>query len=168
MVASTPKGICTVSFVENEMEGVAELKSKWFNARLVNRTSAMHKTILSFFAGDWDHPEKIRLHLKGTPFQIKVWEALLKVPLGSLATYQQIARAVENPGSVRAVGTAVGSNPIAYIIPCHRVIRSTGIIGNYHWGETRKTAMIGWEGGRVFGDENQQVETAGARRKRQL
>ena len=89
--------------------------------------------------------KKIKLLLKGSKFQVKVWEALLKIPFGSVSTYKNIADTVGQPGAVRAVGSAVGANPVAFIIPCHRVIRSEGSIGEYHWGATRKKAMIGWE-----------------------
>ena len=85
------------------------------------------------------------MHLKGTPFQIKVWEALLKIPMGDVSTYSGIATSINNPNASRAVGTAIGDNPVAFLIPCHRVIRSTGNFGQYHWGSIRKTAMIGWE-----------------------
>jgi AraC family transcriptional regulator, regulatory protein of adaptative response / methylated-DNA-[protein]-cysteine methyltransferase len=91
----------------------------------------------------------VKLHLKGTAFQLKVWETLLKIPEGSLATYKTIAEKINNPNALRAVGSAIGQNPIAYIIPCHRVIQSAGTFGNYHWGATRKTAMIGWEAAKV-------------------
>ncbi|MEO6977115.1 MAG: methylated-DNA--[protein]-cysteine S-methyltransferase, partial [Mucilaginibacter sp.] len=83
--------------------------------------------------------------LKGTPFQIKVWETLLKIPMGGVSTYSGIAEKLNNPKASRAVGSAVASNPVAFLIPCHRVIRATGEFGQYHWGSTRKTAMIGWE-----------------------
>ena len=88
---------------------------------------------------------QIKLHLKGTAFQIKVWETLLKIPVGQLSTYGNIAAQIEHPKAARAVGSAVGDNPVAFLIPCHRVIQSTGHFGQYHWGSTRKVAMIGWE-----------------------
>ncbi|HEY8734590.1 MAG TPA: methylated-DNA--[protein]-cysteine S-methyltransferase, partial [Puia sp.] len=91
---------------------------------------------------------RIKLHLKGTPFQIKVWNALLKIPAGSLKSYLEIANEIGDPHASRAVGTAIGSNPIAYLIPCHRVITSSGQLGGYHWGIDRKTVMIGYEGAR--------------------
>jgi AraC family transcriptional regulator of adaptative response/methylated-DNA-[protein]-cysteine methyltransferase len=84
-----------------------------------------------------------------TPFQIKVWEALLKIPIGDESTYSGIATSINNPNASRAVGTAIGDNPVAFLIPCHRVIRSTGDFGQYHWGSIRKTAMIGWEAAKV-------------------
>ena len=82
---------------------------------------------------------------QGTNFQLKVWEALLRIPPGAVTTYGQIAQSIGSPAAVRAVGTAVGSNPVGFLIPCHRVIQSTGKLGGYHWGEMRKTAIVGWE-----------------------
>jgi AraC family transcriptional regulator of adaptative response/methylated-DNA-[protein]-cysteine methyltransferase len=91
------------------------------------------------------------MHLKGTEFQLKVWHALLTIPFGDLSTYGHIAEKIENPKASRAVGTAIGNNPVSFIIPCHRVIQTSGAIGGYMWGPNRKTAMIGWEGVRVKG-----------------
>ena len=85
------------------------------------------------------------MHLKGSPFQLKVWEALLRIPEGHLSSYSNIAAAIEQPGAQRAVGSAIGSNPVGFIIPCHRVIKNVGGIGEYRWGKARKMAMIGWE-----------------------
>ncbi len=85
------------------------------------------------------------MHLKGTDFQLKVWEALLKIPMGKLSTYGSIAKEIDNPKASRAVGTAIGDNPVAFLIPCHRVIQASGNIGGYMWGTTRKKAIIGWE-----------------------
>jgi AraC family transcriptional regulator of adaptative response/methylated-DNA-[protein]-cysteine methyltransferase len=95
---------------------------------------------------------EIKLHLKGTPFQLKVWEALLNIPMASLTTYGQLAAGLSRPKASRAVGSAVGDNPVAFLIPCHRVIQSTGAIGQYHWGSDRKAAIIGWEAAMVFGE----------------
>jgi AraC family transcriptional regulator of adaptative response/methylated-DNA-[protein]-cysteine methyltransferase len=87
--------------------------------------------------------------LKGTEFQLKVWETLLKIPMGKLSTYRTIAEKIDHSNTSRAVGTAIGSNPVAFLIPCHRVIQSSGNIGGYMWGETRKTAIIGWESAKI-------------------
>ena len=100
---------------------------------------------LAVFSMDWTNLNEVKLHLRGTEFQLKVWETLLKIPMGTLTTYGDIANYLDSPSSSRAVGTAVGDNPVAFLIPCHRVIRSSGELGNYHWGEIRKTAIIGWE-----------------------
>ena len=108
----------------------------------------LQQNALFIFTQDWSKLKEIKLHLKGTDFQLKVWEALLKIPMGGLTTYGDIASGINHPKAFRAVGTAVGENPVALLIPCHRVIRSTGELGNYHWGDVRKTAIIGWEAAR--------------------
>jgi AraC family transcriptional regulator of adaptative response/methylated-DNA-[protein]-cysteine methyltransferase len=104
---------------------------------------------LFIFTKDWEKLNQIKLHLKGTDFQLKVWETLLKIPKGGLTTYGTIANHIHKPKASRAVGTAIGSNPVAFLIPCHRVIQSTGDLGQYHWGSTRKTAIIGWEAAKI-------------------
>jgi AraC family transcriptional regulator, regulatory protein of adaptative response / methylated-DNA-[protein]-cysteine methyltransferase len=88
---------------------------------------------------------RLRAFVRGTPFQIQVWRAMLRVPTGSLTTYGRLSAAIDQPKAARAVGSAVGANPIAFVIPCHRVIRETGVLGHYHWDPIRKRAMIGWE-----------------------
>jgi len=100
---------------------------------------------LFIFKKDWSQLSNIKLHLKGTQFQLKVWEALLNIPMGGLSTYASIAKNIHQPTASRAVGSAVGYNPVAFLIPCHRVIKSTGETGQYHWGAGRKSAIIGWE-----------------------
>src|SRR5690606_39008701 len=105
----------------------------------------MQQNALFFFQNDWSKLGEIRLHLKGTDFQLKVWETLLKIPMGKLATYGNIAQERGNVSACRAVGTAIGNIPVAFLIPCHRVIQSSGNLGGYMWGNTRKAAIIGWE-----------------------
>ena len=145
IVASTTKGICYMAFVENEYEAFAELQRKFPKAKYHQSLDEMQQNALTVFAQDWSNLNTIKLHLKGTDFQLKVWDALLKIPMGRLTTYGSIAHQLNNPKASRAVGTAVGDNPVSIIIPCHRVIRSSGELGGYHWGLTRKTAIIGWE-----------------------
>lgn len=145
IVASTPKGICYMAFHEDETRALGELQEKFPNAAFQQQRDPMQENALAIFAGDWQRLPEVKLHLKGTDFQLKVWEALLKIPAGQLSTYGKIAYQMGSSGASRAVGTAVGSNPVAFLIPCHRVIRSTGALGGYMWGNTRKTAMIGWE-----------------------
>jgi AraC family transcriptional regulator of adaptative response/methylated-DNA-[protein]-cysteine methyltransferase len=111
----------------------------------MNKQNEIHQQVLTIFSKDWNDIKKIKLHLKGTPFQLKVWETLLKIPTGNLTSYGEIAKNMETPNASRAVGTAIGANPIAFLIPCHRVIQTTGNFGGYRWGNTRKTAIIGWE-----------------------
>ena len=145
IVASTPKGICHLAFADDEGKALNELQSQFPKARFKQVVDTIQQNALFIFTQDWKDLSKIKLHLKGTPFQIKVWEALLKIPMGDVSTYSGIANTINNPNASRAVGTAIGDNPVAFLIPCHRVIRSTGDFGQYHWGSIRKTAMIGWE-----------------------
>jgi AraC family transcriptional regulator of adaptative response/methylated-DNA-[protein]-cysteine methyltransferase len=145
IVASTPKGVCHLAFADDEKEALQQLQLQFPNAQFRQVVDTIQQNALFIFTQDWKDLSKIKLHLKGTPFQIKVWEALLKIPMGDVSTYSGIANTINNPNASRAVGTAIGDNPVAFLIPCHRVIRSTGDFGQYHWGSLRKTAMIGWE-----------------------
>jgi AraC family transcriptional regulator, regulatory protein of adaptative response / methylated-DNA-[protein]-cysteine methyltransferase len=149
IVASTQKGICYMAFADDEETAFSELKQRFPNATYRQMVDRMQQNALYIFNHDWTKPEEIKLHLKGTEFQLKVWETLLKVPVGGLCTYRTIAKKINNPNALRAVGSAIGQNPIAYIIPCHRVIQSAGTFGNYHWGATRKSAIIGWEAAKI-------------------
>ncbi len=145
IIASTSKGICYIAFYEDEQEAFNLLEAKFPNASFVAEKDDFQEQALLIFHKDWNKIDEIRLHLKGTDFQLKVWEALLKVPMGKLSTYGQLAMDIGSPNASRAVGTAIGSNPVAFLIPCHRVIQSSGNFGGYMWGNTRKTAIIGWE-----------------------
>ncbi|GHA59530.1 methylated-DNA--[protein]-cysteine S-methyltransferase [Pontibacter akesuensis] len=146
IVASTAKGICYLHFYQQEETAVQELQQSWTNALLVPEQVELHLQVTAFWQQSLTPAAgKIKLHLSGTPFQLKVWEALLRIPEAHLSTYGQLAKSIEQPSASRAVGTAIGSNPIAFLIPCHRVIRSVGGIGEYRWGSERKMAMIGWE-----------------------
>jgi AraC family transcriptional regulator, regulatory protein of adaptative response / methylated-DNA-[protein]-cysteine methyltransferase len=148
-IAITEKGLCALSFVD-EVSKQATFQAfldKWQAAKLVLNAQNTEGVLQKIF--DPHSTDKIHVWIQGTNFQLKVWEALLKIPQGSVTTYQKIADCIQNPKAVRAVGTAIGSNPIAYLIPCHRVIKSTGAIGEYHWGSTRKKAILGWEMAKV-------------------
>ncbi|MCX2678648.1 methylated-DNA--[protein]-cysteine S-methyltransferase [Galbibacter sp. EGI 63066] len=149
MVASTSKGICHMAFIDDETKALIELKAKFLNANFQQKLDLIQQNALFIFQNDWSKLAEIKLHLKGTDFQLKVWETLLKVPMGKLSTYGDIARQIGNSNASRAVGTAIGNNPVAFLIPCHRVIQSTGALGGYKWGGTRKTAIIGWEGAKT-------------------
>jgi len=149
LVASTTKGICHIAFADDEKEALQQLQMQFPKAQFRQVVDTIQQNALFIFTQDWKDLSKIKLHLKGTPFQIKVWEALLKIPMGDVSTYSGIANTINNPNASRAVGTAIGDNPVAFLIPCHRVIRSTGDFGQYHWGSVRKTAMIGWEAAKV-------------------
>lgn len=151
MVASTFRGICRMAFSESETASFNDLQEHFPNARYQQVTDKIQQEALYIFRHDWHQLHLVKLHLHGTPFQLKVWETLLKIPLGSLTTYGAIAQEIANPNASRAVGTAIGSNPVAFLIPCHRVIRSSGHIGGYMWGTTRKNAIIGWEAARING-----------------
>lgn len=145
LVASTTKGICHLAFTNNEADALTALKTRFPKAIYRELPDPMHKQALMIFQSDWKELPKIKLHLKGSPFQLKVWETLLHIPCGQFTTYGTIARHISQPKASRAVGTAIGDNPVAYIIPCHRVIQSSGLLGGYHWGITRKSAILGWE-----------------------
>lgn len=145
IVASTKKGVCYIAFADNADLAFKELLLQFPNAAYNQVVDAAQQNALFIFQKDWSQLPAIKLHLKGTPFQLKVWEALLKIPMGSLNSYAAVAHTVAMPTASRAVGTAIGANPVAFLIPCHRVIKSTGEFGQYHWGTNRKSAMIGWE-----------------------
>jgi AraC family transcriptional regulator of adaptative response/methylated-DNA-[protein]-cysteine methyltransferase len=145
IVASTLKGICHIAFYDNENIALANLQRQFPAAAYQQILDKEQQNALYIFSHDWGKLHQIKLHLKGTDFQLKVWEALLKIPMGKLATYGNIAKKLQNPNASRAVGTAIGDNPVAFLIPCHRVIQSSGALGGYHWGVNRKTAIIGWE-----------------------
>lgn len=145
MVASTNKGICHMSFVEDEDDALRQLQKKFPNAQYRQMVDLIQQNALYIFTHDWGKLNEIKLHLKGTDFQLKVWETLLKIPMGKLSTYGSIAKQINLPGASRAIGSAIGHNPAAFLIPCHRVIQSGGTFGGYMWGTTRKTAIIGWE-----------------------
>jgi len=157
IIASTDKGICYLAFVEDTEEYPFQLLLHTFpNAHYIHGQPKIHQQAMQLFAKDWNQTKAIKLHLKGSPFQLKVWEALLKIPAGRLSTYGTIAAELNNAKACRAVGSAIGKNPIAFLIPCHRVIQSTGIFGGYHWGTTRKTAMIGWEAAKFVNGQAKQ------------
>ena len=152
IVASTAKGICYMAFADDEPVVFSTMQNHFPNAYFRQMVDLIQQNALYIFTHDWTKLNEIKLHLKGTDFQLKVWQTLLKIPMGQLTTYSTIANKIENPNASRAVGTAVGSNPVAFLIPCHRVIQSTGIIGGYMWGNTRKTVIIGWEGAKTHSE----------------
>jgi AraC family transcriptional regulator of adaptative response/methylated-DNA-[protein]-cysteine methyltransferase len=181
LIAESSRGICHLSFVENEKTALAELQKDWPQAKLKRDDSATAKLAARIFslssqkeeratvrrptvlelnsphpdplpawAGRGSQPREVaqpalRAFVRGTPFQVRVWRALLQIQPGSLTSYGRLASMIDKPTASRAVGAAVGQNPLAYLIPCHRVIRETGAIGDYHWGPIRKRAIIAWE-----------------------
>ncbi|MEE9887796.1 methylated-DNA--[protein]-cysteine S-methyltransferase [Acinetobacter nosocomialis] len=147
LVVSSEKGICSVRFVDSR-ENIQDIIKQYFpKAQLRNHSPIWHQQIAQWFRQDFSEhlQQKLPLNLAGTPFQLQVWEALLTIPEGQLRTYQDIADQIGKPKAVRAVATAIGQNPIAYLIPCHRVIRATGMVGEYHWQKGRKLALLAWE-----------------------
>lgn len=153
ITASTSKGICYMAFINDKKSGLKVLTQNFKKAKFVENRDKMHEAALGIFERDWNQPQEIKLHLKGTEFQLKVWEALLKIPKGKLVSYGAIAGEIKLPKASRAVGSAIGSNPVAFIIPCHRVIQSTGNFGNYMWGADRKACIIGWEAAKTEEEE---------------
>jgi len=146
-LAATDKGICGITFLQgaNQLEEFALFAKKWSFATLIKDTTVTQPYIDQIFNAREAKKQEIQVLVQGTPFQIKVWEALLQIPAGKVTTYQYIAESIDKPKAVRAVGTAIGKNPIGYLIPCHRVIRKEGKLGHYRWGSGRKKAIIGWE-----------------------
>lgn len=148
LLAVTSRGICQLLFLTEggwEM-AVAELREQWSAAQLVEDQTQTQPFLAQIFpASGRTQPHTVSLLLKGTNFQLKVWNALLQIPAGAAWSYEDVAQAIGQPTAARAVGNAVGANPIAYLIPCHRVIRKSGIVDAYRWGSTRKKAMLAWE-----------------------
>ena len=144
-IATTEKGVCKIVFEEHPNQSLSDLAKEFPQANIVAMTNNLHCHIAAIFCNPMGEHSTFTLHLKGTPFQIKVWEALLKIPIGQLTSYGSIAQNINLPKASRAVGSAIGDNPIAFIIPCHRVIQGSGNFGQYMWGSTRKAAIIGWE-----------------------
>jgi AraC family transcriptional regulator of adaptative response/methylated-DNA-[protein]-cysteine methyltransferase len=152
LLATTIRGICNLTFVQkNDCNAVREdLVRQWPRAVIRQRPRQTAPLLERIFAAiPAQEPAPLHLYVKGTNFQIKVWEALLQIPLGQAVTYEDIARHIGLPRAARAVGNAVGRNPIPYLIPCHRVIRKTGVFGHYGGGPARKKAMLGWESARA-------------------
>jgi AraC family transcriptional regulator of adaptative response/methylated-DNA-[protein]-cysteine methyltransferase len=148
LLATTERGVCGLSFHDDRScaEGVEYLQHHWPRSRILRDQACTKPVFEQIFKDPEDSTRyQLSLHVKGTNFQIKVWEALLRLAPGQLCAYGDIARHIGHPKAVRAVGTAVGNNPVAWLIPCHRVITSMGTFGNYRWGPSRKRAMIGWE-----------------------
>lgn len=150
ITASTEKGICYMAFENDKETALGDLKSKFPNASFLEKQNEIQINALSIFNKDWTKLNTIKLHLKGTDFQLKVWESLLTIPMGKLSTYGNLADKIGHSKASRAVGTAIGSNPVAFLIPCHRVIQSSGNIGGYRWGSERKQLIVGWESSRVY------------------
>ncbi len=155
LLVATDRGVAGLAFVnedkgETRQHALADMTQRWPKAHYVeapDRTAPHAKVI--FNATKWGKDQPVRLVMIGTDFDVRVWEALLKIPMGRAVSYTDIARHIGSPSASRAVGSAVGRNPISFVVPCHRVLRGDGSLGGYHWGLTRKRALIGWETGRM-------------------
>lgn len=153
LLAATDRGICAMYFITSTREQVLnEVRSRWPEADFVEDPKTTGQYFSQIFPAR-QQKGKLPLHLRGTNFQIKVWQALLEIPPGAVVPYEELAAHVGNPKASRAVGSAVGQNPIAFVIPCHRVIRKVGAIGGYHGGPDRKRAMLAWEAARTHSRE---------------
>jgi AraC family transcriptional regulator of adaptative response/methylated-DNA-[protein]-cysteine methyltransferase len=151
-LAVTDRGICALSFLgggdEEAGDRLTDLRRQWPEATFSTRRAETRALAERVFAAGPGDAEPIRLLVQGTNFQVQVWKALLRIPPGAVTSYERVAQAVGRPRAFRAVGTAVGQNPVSYLIPCHRVIRGLGLVGNYRWGEERKHALLAWEAAR--------------------
>ena len=152
ITASTEKGICYMAFEKDKETALGNLVFKFPNASFFENQNEIQRNALSIFNKDWTKLNTIKLHLKGTDFQLKVWESLLTIPMGKLSTYGNLAEKIGHSKASRAVGTAIGSNPVAFLIPCHRVIQSSGNFGGYRWGSERKQLIVGWESSQIYSE----------------
>ena len=157
LLIATDRGVAGLAFVNEDIgqtreDALADMMQRWPKATYVEKPekTAAHARVI-FDASRWGREQPVRLVMIGTDFDVRVWEALLKIPLGRAVSYTDIARHIGAPSASRAVGSAVGRNPISFVVPCHRVLRGDGSLGGYHWGLTRKRALIGWETGRLAG-----------------
>ena len=153
-IATTPRGICHLHFLDEPDEKTAEyhLRAAWKNAEIVRDRQMAEEMGDRIFHSFTERRSSLVLHVKGTNFQIQVWRALLRIPFAGITTYKGIAASIGRPTAARAIGNAIGSNPVGYLIPCHRVIRESGELGGYRWGLERKTALLGWEAARDRND----------------
>ena len=152
-----------MAFSDDRQKTLGELRTLFPAAACLHGEDPFQRDALAAFSDGPHDGQPVKLHLAGTPFRLKVWHALLHIPPGALTTYGELARKIGCPGASRAVGTAVGANPVSYLVPCHRVVRSSGETGEYHWGADRKTAMIGWEAVRRAERPNDPVPCPGIR-----
>ncbi len=156
LIATTTRGVCNLHFLDlaNKQTPEQILRQSWFNAKIIHNQDATQALCDRIFhSAILQEQKSLTLLVKGTNFQIQVWRALLQVPFGGITTYQTIAKMIGRPTASRAVGNAVGQNTIGYLIPCHRVIRGSGKLGDYRWGVERKTAILGWEASRKIDRE---------------
>jgi len=153
LVMGTPRGLCGIGFTAEfgRNWALTDMQARWPEADFVQNQTALETQVSAILSNG-----SANLLLIGAPFQIKVWEALLTIPSGHVTTYSEIAHHIGNPKAVRAVGTAVGRNPVSWLIPCHRALRKSGGLGGYHWGLPVKRALLAWEAARLDAQENEQ------------
>jgi AraC family transcriptional regulator of adaptative response/methylated-DNA-[protein]-cysteine methyltransferase len=154
LVMATPRGLCGLAFSDPGKENAAlkDMRARWKNASYREDSAATADIAARIFQSDrWQPDTPLRVVLIGTDFEVRVWQTLLKVPLGHAATYSDVARKIGKEKAARAVGAAVGKNPISFVVPCHRIVGTNGALTGYHWGLTRKRAMLGWEQARLIG-----------------
>ncbi|PWW00188.1 DNA-O6-methylguanine--protein-cysteine S-methyltransferase /transcriptional regulator Ada [Hoeflea marina] len=152
VVMATDRGLCGLAFADpgGEAAALEDMARRWPGARLIADQESTAGYARRVFSTDaWNRDQPLRVVLIGTDFQVRVWEALLRIPLGTASTYSDVARAIGQPTASRAVGAAVGRNPISFVVPCHRALGKSGALTGYHWGITRKRAMLGWETGQL-------------------
>lgn len=152
LIMATPRGVCGLAFADpgKEKATLSEMRRRWPKAQYAENAAATAPLAQRIFdQKHWRADRPLRVVLIGTDFEVRVWETLLRIPMGRAATYSDIAGSVGAPKAARAVGAAVGKNPIAFVVPCHRVIGKSGELTGYHWGLTRKRAMLGWEAARL-------------------
>ena len=157
LLIATDRGLAGLAFVDEDkgqtrQEALADMMQRWPKAHYGEAPQKTAAHARQIFGSKWSREQPIRLVMIGTDFDVRVWEALLKIPMGRAVSYTDIARHIGSPAASRAVGSAVGRNPISFVVPCHRVLRGDGSLGGYHWGLTRKRALIGWETGRLAGN----------------
>jgi len=157
IIGSSSKGVCHLMFYQDIHEALRGLQQQFPNAQIIARQDRYQDQVKNFLAGTKGLKEGLTLHLQGTPFQFQVWQALLNIPSGVLSTYGAIVKYLKNPLASRAVGTAVGANPIAVLIPCHRVLGASGSMGQYRWGTIRKMALIGWEAVKIHTQKSEKL-----------
>jgi AraC family transcriptional regulator of adaptative response/methylated-DNA-[protein]-cysteine methyltransferase len=159
LLAATDRGVCALSFVDGDADAaVADLRERWPAAEVTEDAPATAPLAARVFGSAEASDAPIPLFVQGTNHQVRVWEALLRVPAGAVVSYEQLAQAAGRPDAVRAVAGAVARNPVAYLIPCHRVIRKLGVFGNYRWGSERKRAILGWEAARLLSEADGEEE----------
>ena len=156
LLIATERGVAGLAFVDEDkgqsrQDALVDMMQRWPKARYVEAPAKTAHHARQIFASEWSRDQPVRLVMIGTDFDVRVWQTLLKIPMGRAVSYTDIARHIGAPSASRAVGSAVGRNPISFVVPCHRVLRGDGSLGGYHWGLTRKRALIGWETGRVAG-----------------